>query len=171
MAGYLERVQWAEVHRMLRRVSADGTEGAVLYSDGEAWFMIDELPRGLTATAVNGLRRVLVHLPDSFTAAAGLDARAAGGFDFEESIGQTYWFCRILPLIRGHGLVGYLAVAQDWTNIDDDVHQQMLPPGRDGAAGDHADRATHSAAGQPLCLEAINRAVAQGSALFRRRRE
>jgi signal transduction histidine kinase len=128
MAGYLERAQWVEVHQMLRRMSADGTEGAVLHSDGQAWFVTGELPRGLTATAMHGLRQVQAHLPDRFTAAAGPDGRAAGGFDFEESIGQTYWFCRIVPLNRGHGLVGYLVVAQDWTNIDDDLHQRMLPP-------------------------------------------
>jgi two-component system, NtrC family, sensor kinase len=128
VAGYLGRAQWMEVHQMLRRMSSDGTQGAVLHSDGQVWFVVGELPRGLIATALHGLWGGLTQLPDSFTAAAGHDVGAAGGFDFEESIRQSYWFCRIVPLKSGGDVIGYLVVAQDWTNIDDDARARMLPP-------------------------------------------
>jgi len=108
IAGYIQRGQWSQVHEMLQRMSADGTEGAVLQSNGELWYAVSDLPRRLIVTATHG--------------AVGTD-----GFDIEESVGDRYWFCRIVPLNSGK-LVGYLLVAQDWTDIDEDVRQRMLPP-------------------------------------------
>src|SRR5215472_1574303 len=54
VAGYIQQTQWTEVHRMLQRMSADGTEGAVLQANGELWYTVAQLPHGLTATAVHG---------------------------------------------------------------------------------------------------------------------
>src|SRR5215831_10714414 len=93
---------------MLQRMSADETEGAVLKTDGQLWYAVAALPHGLIATAMHG-------------------AVNTDGFDFEESVGDRYWFCRIVPL-SGNNLVGSLLVAQDWTDIDEDVRQRMLPP-------------------------------------------
>ena len=39
VSGYIQRAQWREVHQMLQRMSADGTEGAVLQSDGKLWYI------------------------------------------------------------------------------------------------------------------------------------
>ena len=108
VAGYIQRGQWSQVHEMLQRMSTDGTDGAVLQRNGELWYAVSELPRGLIAEAARG--------------ATGPD-----GFDFERSIGASYWFCRIVPL-KSDQLLGYLLVAQDWTDIDEDVRQRMLPP-------------------------------------------
>jgi two-component system NtrC family sensor kinase len=108
VAGYIQRGQWTQVHEMLQRMSADETEGAVLQINGELWYAVSDLPRGLIVTAARGAVRT-------------------NGFDFEESVGDRYWFCRIVPLNSGT-LIGYLMVAQDWTDIGEDVRQRMLPP-------------------------------------------
>jgi two-component system NtrC family sensor kinase len=108
VADYIQRGQWTQVHEMLQRMSADDTEGAVLQSNGELWYAVSDLPRGLIVTAARGAPRT-------------------DGFDFEESVGDRYWFCRIVPLNSGK-LIGYLLVAQDWTDIDEDTRQRMLPP-------------------------------------------
>jgi signal transduction histidine kinase len=108
VADYIQRGHWTQVHEMLQRMSADETEGAVLQSNGELWYAASDLPRGLIVTAARGAVRT-------------------NGFDFEESVGDRHWFCRIVPLTSGQ-LIGYLLVAQDWTDIDEDVRQRMLPP-------------------------------------------
>ncbi len=108
VAGYIQRGQWTQVHEMLQRMSADGTEGAVLKTNGQLWYAVSELPPGLIARAVHG-------------------AIYTNGFDLEQSLEERYWFCRVVPLNSGK-LVGYLLMAQDWTDIDEDVRQRMLPP-------------------------------------------
>jgi signal transduction histidine kinase len=130
VSGYIQRAQWKEVHQMLQRMSADGTDGAVLHSDGTLWYAVAELPRGLTATAMHGLRFAIPELPRSLTANGGNGDNGTGdqGFDFEQSIAPKYWFCRIVPLSNGSHVIGYLLVAQDWTDIDEDIRERMLPP-------------------------------------------
>jgi len=128
VANYIARSQWVEVHQILQRMGADGTEGAVLQSDGQLWYEVGELPHGLVATAMYGLPHVLVKLPRFLTVMTVHAASEKEGFDFEASIGDSYWFCRIVPLNVSNRVLGYLVVAQDWTNIDDDVRQRMLPP-------------------------------------------
>jgi two-component system, NtrC family, sensor kinase len=108
VSGYIDRGQWTQVHDVLQRMSADGTEGAVLHNDGRLWYAVSDLPRELILTATRGTVNPL-------------------GFDFEQSVRDRYWFCRIVPL-NGRKLIGYLLVAQDWTDIDEDVRQRMLPP-------------------------------------------
>ena len=129
VAGYIQRGQWTQVHLMLQRMSADGTEGAVLQSNGHLWYAVAELPRGLSASAVNGLWYSVPELPQALTTPAMIGDNVTGdiGFDFEQSVGDRYWFCRIVPL-NSDKLIGYLLVAQDWTDIDEDVRQRMLPP-------------------------------------------
>jgi two-component system, NtrC family, sensor kinase len=130
VAGYIQRAQWTEVHRMLQRMSADGTDGAILQSNGELWYAVAELPRGLTSTAVHGLWAAVPEFPHSLTTTAATSDNETGdpGFDFEQSIGEKYWFCRIVPLSNTSGVTGYLLVAEDWTDIDEDVRERMLPP-------------------------------------------
>jgi signal transduction histidine kinase len=107
VAGYIQGGQWPEVDKMLKRMSADETEGAVLKPGGEVWYAVSQLPRDLIVTASAGVQ-------------------GTNGFDFEKSSGNRYWFCRIVPLDNDRAL-GYLLVAQDWTNIDQDIRERMLP--------------------------------------------
>ncbi len=108
VAAYIRRGQWPQVHEMLERMSADGTDGAVLQPNGELWYAASALPHELVITAA--------HL-----------APGTEGFDFENSAGDRDWFCRIVPL-NSHGTLGYLLMAQDWSDTDEDVRQRMLPP-------------------------------------------
>src|SRR5215471_4364920 len=128
VANYIARSQWVEVHQILQRMGADGTEGAVLQSNGQLWYEVGELPHGLVATAMYGLPHAVAKLPRFLTVMTVHAASEKDGFDFEASIGDSYWFCRIVPLNVSNRVLGYLVVAQDWTNIDDDVRQRMLPP-------------------------------------------
>jgi two-component system, NtrC family, sensor kinase len=130
VAGYIQRGQWTQVHQMLQRMSADGTDGAVLQSNGNLWYAVAEFPRGLTAAAMHGLWNPVSELPRSLTATVVSRDNGTGGpgFDFEQSIGENYWFCRIVPLSNSSRVIGYLVVAQDWTDIDEDVRERMLPP-------------------------------------------
>jgi len=109
VAGYIQRGQWTQVYEMLQRMSADGTEGAVLKSNGELWYAVSDLPRGLLLRAAH---RVVT----------------TDGFDFEEGVGDRDWFCRVVPLNSGGQLIGHLLVVQDWSDIDEDVRQRMFPP-------------------------------------------
>jgi len=130
VSGYIQRAQWREVHQMLQRMSADGTEGAVLQSDGKLWYTVAELPSGLITAAMHGLRFAIPELPRSLTANGGNSDSGTGdqGFDFEQGVGPKYWFGRIVPLSNGSRVIGYLLVAQDWTDIDQGVRERMLPP-------------------------------------------
>jgi two-component system NtrC family sensor kinase len=128
VASYIARSQWMEVHQILRRMGADGTEGVVLQRNGQLWYEVGELPHGLVATAIYGLPHAIARLPRPLTVTTMHAANEKGGFDFEATIGDSYWFCRIVPLNASDRVLGYLVVAQDWTNIDDDVRQRMLPP-------------------------------------------
>jgi two-component system NtrC family sensor kinase len=124
VAGYIQRAQWTEVHQMLLRMSTDGTEGAVLQSNGHLWYAVSVLPNALIARAVFGvsLSGYLPLMPLVAERRVPTD-----GFDFEQSVEDRYWFCRIVPLNNGT-TIGYLLFAQDWTDIDEDVRQRMLPP-------------------------------------------
>ena len=68
VAGYLEQAQWMQVQEILQRMSADGTDSAVLHRNGELWYAVSDLPRDLILTARQG-------------------AVATHGFDFEQSVG------------------------------------------------------------------------------------
>jgi len=128
VAGYIQHGQWTEVHQMLQRMSANGTEGAVLQSNGQLWYAVTTLPHGLVTTAEYDFWHAVPELPRALTAKARFGVDGTVGFDFEEGIGDSYWFCRIVPLNSSSHLIGYLVVAQDWTDIDDDLRQRMLPP-------------------------------------------
>src|SRR6516165_7351683 len=103
VASYIARSQWREVHQILQRMGADGTEGAVLQNNGQLWYEVGELPHGLVATATYGLPHAVAKLPRFLTVMTVHAASEKDGFDFEASIGDSYWFCR-------------------------DVRQRMLPP-------------------------------------------
>jgi hypothetical protein len=47
--------------------------------------------------------------------------------EFEQRVADRYWFCRIV-LLSADKRFGYLVVAQDWTNIGENLRQRMLLP-------------------------------------------
>jgi len=108
LATYLQQEQWAKVREILQRLSADETASAVLHRDGQPWYSVPEVPDKLIVKAMDRVRQ-------------------QQDLDFEASVAGRYWFCRIVPL-NGNGVIGYLLVAQDWSDIGEDVRQRMLPP-------------------------------------------
>jgi two-component system NtrC family sensor kinase len=95
------------VAELFERMSLDGTKGALLRSDGELWYSARDFPAHLLPNPLpNGLR--------------------SGSFEFEKQDGDRYWFCRIVPLNGDSG--GYLAVAQDWTSIGENLRSRLMPP-------------------------------------------
>jgi signal transduction histidine kinase len=128
VAGYIQRSQWNEIHQMLERMSAGGTEGAVLQSDGRLWYAVQELPPGLSTTALEGLWQATPKLPRPLSAPRGYRDEETVGYDFEKDVGNSYWFCRIVPLNSNSKVIGYLVVAQDWSDIDEDLRRRILPP-------------------------------------------
>jgi signal transduction histidine kinase len=56
-----------------------------------------------------------------------LGGNVRGGDEFEQRVGDRYWFCRVVPLSADKP-IGYLLVAQDWTNLRENPRQRVLPP-------------------------------------------
>jgi signal transduction histidine kinase len=89
-------------------MSSDGSEGALLKANGELWHAANSFPVSLMPIAK----------PDRI---------GADGYEFEHADGGRYWFCRIVPLnpVKPRG---YFLVAQDWSNIREDLRERMLAP-------------------------------------------
>jgi two-component system, NtrC family, sensor kinase len=100
--------EWNEVDDVLRRMTDDTTRVAVLNRDGSLWKTSDRA----TAEIVEQLLR----------------AKPSGDAEFETWIGETNWFCRVVPLNGREGHEGntfaYLLVAQDWTDIREDLKER-----------------------------------------------
>ncbi len=107
LASYARQRQWKQIDELLRRMSTDGTEVALLNGDGELWYAAGDFPRSLIANTVKG----------------GIGEQ---DFEFERAAGDRYWFCRITPMNASEP-AGYVVLAQDWTNIDENLRQRMLP--------------------------------------------
>jgi two-component system, NtrC family, sensor kinase len=108
LASYARHGHWRQLDELLQRMSTDGTEAALLKGNGELWYAAADFPRPLIAGAVHG----------------GIGEQ---GFEFERAAGDRYWFCRITPMNAGEP-AGYVILAQDWTNTDENLRQRMLPP-------------------------------------------
>ncbi|MGH7935159.1 MAG: sensor histidine kinase [Candidatus Binataceae bacterium] len=108
LAGYVQQEQWAQVRKMFHRLSADGTESALLKLDGERLYASPGFPPKLITVALQ----------------AGM---SPAGLEFEQTAAGRYWFCRIVPL-KADKPIGYLLVAQDWTNIGENLRERMLTP-------------------------------------------
>jgi two-component system, NtrC family, sensor kinase len=108
LAGYAQHEEWVRVRELFERMGVDGTKGALLRTNGELWYSASDFPAGLIARA----------------AREGLNT---GSLEFEQRVADRYWFCRVVPLSADKP-IGYLLVAQDWTNIGENLRQRMLPP-------------------------------------------
>jgi signal transduction histidine kinase len=100
--------EWNEVDDVLRRMTDDTTRVALLNRDGSLWKTSDRA----TAELVEQLLRT----------------KPSGDAEFETWIGETNWFCRVVPLNDREGHEGntfaYLLVAQDWTDIREDLKER-----------------------------------------------
>ena len=100
--------EWSEVDDVLRRMTDDATRVALLNRDGSLWKTSDRA----TSELVEQLLRT----------------KPSGDAEFETWIGETNWFCRVVPLSDREGHEGntfaYLLVAQDWTDIRQDLKER-----------------------------------------------
>src|SRR5262245_58099029 len=104
----LLRKEWNEVDDVLRRMTDDTTRVALLNQDGTLWKTSDKA----TAELVGQLLRT----------------KPNDNGEFEVWIDETNWFCRVVPLKNREGNEGntfaYLLVAQDWTDIRQDLKER-----------------------------------------------
>jgi two-component system NtrC family sensor kinase len=110
MENALRRNEWADVRDVLDRMSTDSTLAALLGADGRVWYGSAGFPSKL----VPGSGQIEL-------------AKAIGSVEFEGWIGKRYWFYRLVRLdVVPHTKPAYLLVAQDWTNISEDLRERML---------------------------------------------
>jgi signal transduction histidine kinase len=97
--------EWNEVDDVLRRMTDDTTRVALLNQDGTLWKTSDKA----TAEPVGQLLRT----------------KPNDNGEFEVWIDETNWFCRVVPL-KNHerNTFAYLLVAQDWTDIRQDLKER-----------------------------------------------
>ncbi|HJU12160.1 MAG TPA: ATP-binding protein [Candidatus Binataceae bacterium] len=107
LAGYARQGKSAEINELFRRMSADGSEWALLQGNGKVWYASTDFPRALIPTALHS-------------------AVGAEGFEFEQAVANHYWFCRIRAM-HGSEPTGYILVAQEWSDISENLRQRMLP--------------------------------------------
>ncbi len=106
----LRRSEWADVRDVLDRMSTDSTLAALLGPDGGIWYAPAGFPSKLFPS--NGQMEL---------------AKAIGSVEFEGWVGKRYWFYRLVRLdVVPHAKPAYLLVAQDWTNISEDLRDRML---------------------------------------------
>jgi two-component system, NtrC family, sensor kinase len=108
LTDYAQQGQRARVEDFFQRMSADGTNGALLKANGELWYAAHDFPRELIVAAT----RTVV---------------SGDSLEFEQRVEDRYWFCLIRPLSPGQQ-IGYLVVANDWTNIGENLREKMLLP-------------------------------------------
>lgn len=102
--------RWHRVGDLFSRIKRDGTAAAVFNSQGGLWYAPADFPEKLSPTT------------DKFDI-----VNSEGAADFELWAGGKRWFCRLLPLsTKHHPLIGYLLVAQDWTEVTEDLRTRAL---------------------------------------------
>src|SRR5512146_2944076 len=109
MENDIRENEWDQIHDLLRRMTRDGTSAALFDTEGKLWMAQPGFPRALVpATAEVDLARSL-----RFT-------------EFERWVGGRRWFCRLVPLSLSGQPAGYLLVAQDWTDISEDLRARSV---------------------------------------------
>jgi signal transduction histidine kinase len=101
--------EWDQVQNVLDHVGAEGTEGALYRFDGHLLFASRELPRALVESSFISMR----------------STEAPHEFDY--ALGERRWFCRLIPLHDRRGQsIGYLLLAQDWSDIREDLRARTM---------------------------------------------
>jgi two-component system NtrC family sensor kinase len=102
--------EWDQVDDTLERIRSDGTEAAVFGKDGKLWHALRGFPSRL-ALAPEQMRSARPDEPVEFR----LDADPDGE-----------WICEVVPLgPPKFPLVGYLLVANDWTDVRQDLSDRV----------------------------------------------
>ncbi len=101
--------QWDQILNELQRMSVDETRVALFSSDGNPWYLPPTFAPELMPTAEDFGRAELQRFAE-----------------FERTIGDRSWFCRLVPLTIGGQSTGWLLVAQDWTSISEDLRARRM---------------------------------------------
>ena len=110
MENDLRGNEWAEVRDVLDRMSTGSTSSALLSPDGRPWYAPAGFPSRLLPS--DGQIELVA---------------ASGSTEFERWIAKRYWFCRLIRLdVVAHSKPAYLLLAQDWTNISEDLRERAL---------------------------------------------
>ena len=97
--------RWDQVRSVLSRISTEGSEGALFGLDGKPVYAPHDFPSELIPTSEEFAR-----------------ASSKGFVEFEQTAIGRQWFCRLITLSnQSHQLIGYLLLAQDWTDINNDL--------------------------------------------------
>jgi len=110
IANDIQAQEWDQVGDVFSRLRGDGTLAALFNVSGQFRFALRDFPR------------VLVPPQESF-----LEAKERGAAEFEHSAERRHWFCRLVKLDgTGHRNLGYLLVAQDWSDITQDLRTRTI---------------------------------------------
>jgi two-component system, NtrC family, sensor kinase len=101
----IQREEWSDIRTVLQTISEQGMAVAVLDKSGKLWYSLPDFP---------------IRLPSPADLKAAIQAR--GGDEFTQTTGARYWFCRIAPM----GKLGYLLVAQDWSEVRHDLFRRTV---------------------------------------------
>jgi two-component system, NtrC family, sensor kinase len=102
--------EWDQVNDVLERIRADGTEAAVFTKEGKLWYALPGFPQRLKLSAEQ-LKSAKPDQPIEFRLEADSDAE---------------WICHLVPLgPPKFPLVGYLLVANDWTDVRSDLMDRV----------------------------------------------
>ena len=97
--------RWDQVRSVLARISTEGTESALFGLDGKLWYAPNDFPSELIPNSQQFKR-----------------ASSKGFVEFERTAIERQWFCRLITLSNeSRQLIGYLLLAQDWTDINNDL--------------------------------------------------
>src|SRR5271167_851728 len=103
----IKRGEWSDLKDELQTIAEQGMAVAVLEKSGKLWYALPGFP-------------IAPPPPQQYLG----QIESKGSSEFMQTANGRYWFCRIAPLGRDHAL-GYLLVAQDWTEVQEDLNRRI----------------------------------------------
>ena len=102
--------EWDQIDDVLQRIRPDGTEAAVFTNDGKLWHALGGFPENLKPSPEK-VKSATTNAPLEFR----LDADP-----------NQEWLCHVVPLgPPNHPQIGYLLVANDWTDVREDLRDRL----------------------------------------------
>ena len=102
--------EWDQVDDVLERIRPDGTEAAVFHNDGSLWHTLPGFPESLRL-APEKVKSSTNNKPFEFRVDADPDRE---------------WLCDVVPLgPPSHPQMGYVLVANDWTDVREDLMERV----------------------------------------------
>ncbi len=103
----VQRSEWGDIRSVLETISEQGMAVAVLDKSARLWYSLPDFPIKLPA-------------PEEIA----LQVRENGSSEFTQTAAGRFWFCRIAPM--GDPSLGYLLVAQDWSEVQHDLYRRTV---------------------------------------------